>query len=128
MNLVKSMQGWEANISGLAPGNYQLRAETSAGNAFDEKQISVVDQPAEILNTQANHTLLKQLAAQTDGVFIPLKQVDSLSHLIAQKIVAKPILKAQSQNVHWWDLWGWMLTIAVCLGAEWWIRRYLGKY
>lgn len=128
MNLVKSMQGWEANISGLAPGNYQLRAETSAGNAFDEKQISVVDQPAEILNTQANHTLLKQLAAQTDGVFIPLKQVDSLSQLIAQKIVAKPILKAQSQNVHWWDLWGWMLTIAVCLGAEWWIRRYLGKY
>jgi len=50
------------------------------------------------------------------------------SAIIAQKIVAKPILKAQSQNVHWWELWGWMLTIALCFGVEWWIRRYLGKY
>jgi hypothetical protein len=59
---------------------------------------------------------------------LPLEQADSLSQLIAQKIVAKPILKAQSQNVHWWELWGWMLTIALCFGVEWWIRRYLGKY
>lgn len=128
INLVKSTQGWEANISGLTPGNYQLRAESLAGKGVDEKQISVVDQPAEVLNTQANHSLLKQLAEQTDGGFLPLNQVDSLSQLIAQKIVAKPILKAQSQNVHWWDLWGWMLIVALCLGAEWWIRRYLGKY
>ena len=128
INLVKSTQGWEANISGLTQGNYQLRAETSAGKDVDEKQIVVVDQPSETLNTQANHALLKQLATQTDGGFLPLEQADSLSQLIAQKIVAKPILKAQSQNVHWWELWGWMLTIALCFGVEWWIRRYLGKY
>jgi hypothetical protein len=43
-------------------------------------------------------------------------------------LVAKPVLKSQTQHVHWWDVWGWMLVIALLLGGEWAIRRYLGKY
>jgi hypothetical protein len=47
---------------------------------------------------------------------------------LSKTILAKPVMKSQTQNKHWWDLWGWMVLIVVFFGAEWSIRRYLGKY
>jgi len=81
-----------------------------------------------LLNTQANHNVLKRLANQTGGAFLTLNAADSLLMVLSKTIMAKPVMKSQTQNKHWWDLWGWMLLVVVFFGAEWSIRRYLGKY
>ena len=128
INLVKGNQGWVANLSGLAPGAYQLTAQTVDGKSVVERTFVVVDQPAETMNLQADHGLLQQLATQSGGQFLSLGMGDSIGTAIAQKMIAKPVMKAQSTNVHWWDSWPWMILIAVFFGIEWWIRRYLGKY
>ncbi len=128
VNLARGEQGWMASLAGLNAGRYILQAQSMGGKFKTELPFAIVDQPAEILSTQANHKLLKQLADQSSGAFLPLRNGDSLSTVLARTVLAKPVMKSQSHNVHWWDLWGWMLAIVVLLGAEWSIRRYLGKY
>ncbi|MBM3937083.1 MAG: hypothetical protein FJ333_00310 [Sphingomonadales bacterium] len=128
VNLSKEGQGWVANLVGLLPGQYQLKAQSGGGKFQAEALFTVVDQPAELLNTQANHGVLKRMADQTGGAFLTLKNGDSLASVLSKIIVAKPVMKSQTQNKHWWDMWGWMLLVVLLFGAEWSIRRFLGKY
>jgi hypothetical protein len=128
LNLVKEEQGWVANLSGMLAGKYKLSAQSNGGKNKDEAILTLVDQPSELLNTQANHNVLRQIAKQSSGAFVGLKQADSLPQILQRLLVTKPVLKSQTQHVHWWDVWGWMLVIALLLGGEWAIRRYLGKY
>ena len=128
VNLSKAGRGWEASLLGLKPGQYRLQAQSGGGKYRTETSFTIVDQPTELLNTQANHNVLKRLANQTGGAFLTLNAADSLSMVLSKTILAKPVMKSQTQNKHWWDLWGWMVLIVVFFGAEWSIRRYLGKY
>jgi len=128
VNLSKAGRGWEASLLGLKPGQYRLQAQSGGGKYRTETSFTIVDQPTELLNTQANHNVLKRLANQTGGAFLTLNAADSLLMVLSKTIMAKPVMKSQTQNKHWWDLWGWMLLVVVFFGAEWSIRRYLGKY
>lgn len=128
VNLSKSGRGWEASLLGLKHGQYRLQAQSGGGKYRTETSFTIVDQPTELLNTQANHNVLKRLANQTGGAFLTLNAADSLPMVLSKTILAKPVMKSQTQNKHWWDLWGWMVLVVVFFGVEWSIRRYLGKY
>lgn len=128
LNLTKGNQGWTADVLGLAAGKYRLVAQTANGNAQAEVQLAIVDQPSEVLNTQANHGILKQLAQQTEGGFFDLKNTNDLAKTLTQTLVVKPVMKSQTVQLHWWEFAGWLLGIVLLFGVEWAIRRYLGKY
>lgn len=128
LNLVKDENGWSCALVGFTPGEYRLKARNLAVNAQTEANFLVVDQPAETLNTQADHRLLKQISEMSKGVFLPLDGIDSLASVIAQKISTKPVLRDVVENQHWWNSLVWLLFVALMFSAEWLVRRILGNY
>jgi hypothetical protein len=96
--------------------------------AVDEKRFVVVNQPSEMLNTQANHDVLRDVANRTGGAFLTLNRIAELDELMEKKLVLKPVLTRKTENMHWWNSVIWLLAVAMMFGGEWLVRRLLGKY
>jgi hypothetical protein len=55
-------------------------------------------------------------------------EVDAFSKLLKDKVNQVPVMREEVSNEHWWDSIVWFLIIVVCFGAEWGLRRWMGKY
>jgi hypothetical protein len=128
LNLTKTSGGWTSVLPSVVEGAYLLKANCKSMKAVDEKRFVVVNQPSEMLNTQANHDVLRDVANRTGGAFLTLNRIAELNELMENKMVLKPVLTRKTENMHWWNSAIWLLAVAMMFGGEWLVRRLLGKY
>jgi hypothetical protein len=128
LNLTKTSGGWTSVLPSVVEGAYLLKANCKSMKAVDEKRFVVVNQPSELLNTQANHDVLRDVSNRTGGAFLTLNRSDELNELMEKKMVLKPVLTRKTENMHWWNSAIWLLAVAMMFGGEWLVRRLLGKY
>jgi len=128
ISLEKDKGGWRGIVTGLTEGEYQLVAEGGIDRSQAEAQIALTNQPSELMDLQANHGLLSTLASRSDGGFCRVGEVDVFSKLLKDKVNQVPVMREEVSNEHWWDSIIWFLIIVVSFGAEWGLRRWMGKY
>jgi hypothetical protein len=92
LNLTKTSGGWRSVLPSVIEGTYLLKANCKSMKAVDEKRFVVVNQPSELLNTQANHDVLRDVSNRTGGAFLTLNRSDELNELMRQS--------SASQHLH----------------------------
>ncbi len=120
--------GYSIDAGILEPGVWKWEASAVyAGKNYKEIGMFVVEEnQAEALNLQADHMLLKSLAAVTNGKMVYLNQTDRLPVLIRQ--IAPPTIHVSEEESFSsvFDLWPLMLVLFILVAAEWGIRKYNG--
>lgn len=129
-NFDKENNDYHLNIGNLSAGNYQYNAETkfNGKNWIATGQFSVVSQDIESMHTTADFGMLHQLAKNYRGEFIYANQLNTLADKIKQNPTMKTIIRAQVTSdplINWKSI---CILIAICLAAEWFIRKYSGNY
>ncbi|MSP57884.1 MAG: hypothetical protein EXR17_03385 [Flavobacteriaceae bacterium] len=127
--LQQSLGGWKASIGQIAAGEYNLIASASVlGNSKSEAQFSVVDQPLETMDLQANHHSLQSISEKSNGGFVLAKNPAMIDTLLKEKLRTQSLMRMDIQTRHWYDSIVWFLGIPLLFAGEWFIRRYLGKW
>ena len=110
----------------LAPGTYTVRLEATGfpaeALAF-ETAVQVVAPPSpEQREITRNDALLRQIAEQTGGHYVPEEQVEEMWERIALESTGRVV---ETETELWQS--GWWLAVAMgLLGAEWWLRKKAG--
>lgn len=120
---------YHGTVDGLLPGSYHLRPrgewiDKSLPNAA--KTSAVINVSAsdsiEMLNTQCDRALLKQIAITTGGQVIPptamseVLQLTELSPEVSERVEREPL----------WNRWRYLFLVFGCLTSEWVIRKRIG--
>ncbi|MDB5257051.1 MAG: hypothetical protein JWM14_1746, partial [Chitinophagaceae bacterium] len=123
----KGSQGY--SIAGLKPGVYQYTAlgELNGKKEQYSGEFLVIEELSELMESTANHHLLRELSAQTKGKFYPSSQINQLTQdLTAQDF--PDVLHASESLLHWIQL-TWILWLLIILASiEWALRKYKGIY
>lgn len=116
-------------ISNLPAGVYSYSASSSilGKNEISNGQFVITETDLEALNPTADFGILKTLAADNNGVFLPASKNKELLNLINQKgLTSKAISREELKdliNIKW------LLFLILLLAAlEWGFRKYLGSY
>lgn len=114
----------------LKPGKYTWTASTSYnGKKHSKNGIFVVeDIEIESLETSANHGILQQISANSNGKFYNLANYAQLLNDISKR---EDIAEMSYEESAFNDLldYVWLLIlICLLLGAEWFIKRWNGGY
>ncbi|WP_333600890.1 hypothetical protein [Flavobacterium sp.] len=125
-DLLRATNAFQANLDGLAAGNYTFTVKELNSNSAYSSSFEVLDFDIEKQFVNPDWNKLNQLATQTQGkAFLP-NQVDSLiKQLLADesyKAVQKTIVK-KSPLIDW--IW-LLILIALSLTTEWFVRKYNG--
>ena len=128
--LDRTEHGYKLDIGQLNSGSYNYTARvkyqgkelTSTGN-FNVRVIG-----KEMFDLVADFGLLRQLSAQSGGLPLYENQLDQLVDKIKSNEAIKRIISTNKKtdpliNLKW--IFG---LLALLLAAEWFIRRYMGKY
>ena len=120
---------YRGSMEGLLPGSYHLlpRGEWIEQNLTGASEPSAVinvsaSESIEMLNTQCDRALLKQIAVATGGQVIPptamseVLQLTELSPEVNERIEREPL----------WNRWRYLFVVFGCLAMEWVIRKRLG--
>ncbi len=126
----KNTSDYFLNLGKLKPGKYNW---TSASNFESKKTIKqgvfvVEDVSIESLYSHANHSLLRQLATETNGGFYTMGNPNRLFDDIDKRM---DIVSIQYEESNFNDLidWKWIFVLAfLLLTTEWFLRRYWGSY
>ena len=81
----------------------------------------------EYLNLTADHRMLRNLSAKTNGTFVHFSELENLQEAIAEKDF-KPIMKSEEDTLSLLGSFWYFLTIFLLFSAEWMLRRYWGGY
>jgi hypothetical protein len=106
-------------------GNYRIHASGAQGvSGLGEDSTEIFAQAllAEFENPQLNEALLKELAAKTGGVYLPIAQAESLPEKI--KDVQERVFAVQER-----ELWAHPIVLILTvgfLGTEWFLRKRRG--
>lgn len=120
---------YRGTVEGLTPGSYRLqpRGESIAQIIADSAEASVLinvsaSQSIEMLNTQCDRALLKQIAVITGGQVIPptamseVLELTELSPEVSERVERQPL----------WNRWRYLFIVFGCLAVEWVFRKQLG--
>ena len=123
----KGNQGY--SIVGLKPGVYQFTASGELNGKKEQYngEFLVIEELSELIESTANHQLLRELSAQTKGKFYQPSQINQLSaELTSQEF--PDVLHASESLLHWIQL-TWILWLLIILASiEWALRKYKGIY
>lgn len=112
------------------PGDYRYIAEVSAGmeQFRAEGGFTVSPLQLESINLEANHELLRQLAGENNGRVFHQNDSDQLTNLLNQESDFKPIIHSTLRTNLVLNLFWICLSLMLLLFAEWFLRRYFGRY
>ena len=118
------------NAGHLPLGDYSFTAEVSIGNeTFTETgSFTVVPVNVENVITQANHTLLYQLATLSGGKFYQPSQANDLVNELEQTSKLKATTYFQEMVNQLINLRWLFLVLLLLLSTEWFLRKYWGIY
>lgn len=114
----------------LKVGKYQWKAFCeSNGKKYSKSGAFVVeDVQLENLDSRANHTILNQIAENSNGKFYSIKNSDQLIKDIENR---KDIVEMSYREASFNELvdYKWMFFLLVLIfGLEWFLRRWFGAY
>ncbi len=118
------------NPGRLPAGIYAYTAQAQkAGINHQKKGNFVVRQdPAEYHKLKADHSLLKQMSAQSDGKFHLPIDMNQIENEIEQHQKMKPKSRTFTDYAAWIN-WKWLaICIILLLGMEWFVRKWYGVY
>lgn len=126
----KTSVDYNLSLGRLKPGKYNWTASATLNGKVSKKSgvFVVEDISIEILSTNADHQLLKQISKETNGEFYALNQCQKLINDLEKR---KDIVNIQYEESNFDDLidWKWLfIFIILLLGTEWFLRRYWGTY
>jgi hypothetical protein len=123
----KGNQGY--SIAGLKPGVYQFTAtgELNGKKELYSGEFLVIEELSELMESTANHQLLRELSAQTKGKFYKSSQINQLTgDLSAQNF--PDVLHASESLFHWIQLTFILWILIILASIEWALRKYKGIY
>ncbi len=125
-DLLRTTNAFQANLDGLAAGNYKFTVKELNSNSAYSSSFEVLDFDIEKQFVNPDWNKLNQLATQTQGkAFLP-GQVDALVKQLLEDESYKAIQKTIVKKSPLID-WIWLLVLlALSLAAEWFIRKYNG--
>ena len=125
-DLLRTTNAFQANLDGLAAGNYKFTVKELNSNSFYSSSFEVLDFDIEKQFVNPDWNKLNQLATQTQGkAFLP-SQVDALVKQLLEDESYKAIQKTIVKKSPLID-WIWLLVLlALFLASEWFIRKYNG--
>jgi len=121
---------YSLNAGRLPVGEYRYQANTTLGNERFSANGKFVVAPLNLESavTKANHTLLKTLSAQTDGLAVEKDEIDDLIAHLNTRDDIKPISHLREKFTDLTSLY-WLLTLLILLlSAEWFVRKREGGY
>jgi hypothetical protein len=123
----KGNQGY--SIAGLKPGVYQYTAlgELNGKKEQYSGEFLVTEELGELMESTANHQLLRELSAQTKGKFYQSSQI----HQLTQDLMAQDfpdVLHASESLLHWIQLTLILWLLIILASIEWALRKYKGIY
>ena len=114
----------------LKAGSYSWKASTVFNGKKHQKQgtFIVENQLIEQLDTKANHLLLRQIAANSNGKFFRLKNAEALIPTIeARQDIAS--VSFEQKTTHNLLDYIWILCVILgLLGTEWFLKKWFGGY
>jgi hypothetical protein len=130
-NFSRSGTGYRLNAGILPPGNYRYEAFTERGGQrlSDQGSFAVTSFDLESARLRADHELLYTLSDRTGGTLVYPSNVDEISRaLLSDDTAPKPVsynteVFTSLLNFRWI-----FFVLLVLLSAEWFMRKYLGKY
>jgi len=125
-DLLRNSNAFQANLDGLAAGNYKFTVKELNSNSSYSSGFEVLDFDIEKQFVNPDWNKLNQLATQTQGKAYLPNQVDTLIKKLSEDESYKAIQKTIVKKSPLVD-WIWLLVLlALSLAAEWFIRKYNG--
>lgn len=116
------------SLNNLSKGLYSFEATAKkGGRIIDTKkgEFSVSSTNSELIDTKRNELLLRQIAASTNGTYLPFNKSDSLLTILNDKDLLDSKQKTVSTSGFPYQNLYWFLLVIVLLTAEWLYRKYL---
>lgn len=116
-------------ISNLPEGIYQYQASIDLDGArvSSTGEFTVRSLQIETLNLTANHQLLRDLAANSGGVFFSREEVSEMAVQLQTQEAKGKIYTSEAYlpiiNIKWL-----FFVLLLLISAEWGIRKYMGSY
>lgn len=123
----ESEQAFMANFEAFFAGEYQVQAVAKVDNqtvGADQYTVKVVQPVLEFANTDPDRELLRALATASGGKYLDGNDLDDLSRIIdlePREVTVQPNAERDAKPA--WDRWWLLLTFAVLMSCEWFIRR-----
>lgn len=116
-------------LSTLPPGvyTYEASATVQGKQEVSAGQFVVSDTDLETQNTTADFSLLRTLARENNGDFVPANQIIELRHSLEKKGLINRVVAQEDLK----DLINlrWLLALILALATvEWVLRKYFGSY
>ncbi len=121
---------YKANAGSLAAGNYHFTALTKI-NGKDlnlSGEFIVKENNAEYQQTTANYKLMNQIASTSGGRMFFSNNFQALPDTLAGRDDLKPISFQETENKSLINLKSLFFVILILLSAEWFFRKYFGRY
>ena len=126
LDFLKTDTNFQVNLNGISAGSYKLIVKEKNSNATYVSKIEIVDFDIEKQFVNPDFRKLKQLADATTGSVYLSSQVDMAIDQLLKDTSFQSIEKEKTKKGSLID-WVWLLIIAaLCLSAEWLLRKYYG--
>ena len=120
--------GYQAQLGKLNPGRYEWEVETEFKNKTERKSgvFIVEDIDQERAESVANHSVLKQLSAQSNGGFYKLPESDEFIEDLAQRAEIESVSFSEESSFKLIDYTWYLILCVLFLSGEWFIKRLYG--
>jgi hypothetical protein len=127
---VPGSNGYQLELGLLEPGSYRYQAQANNGaqKLTQAGSFIVENVQLEMMNTWANHDVLKSLAKETKGTFFTANGLDSLEIKLRQQQNFVSVAFDESNREEWIDWWPILVVIVLSFATEWFIRKWQGGY
>lgn len=122
---------YSLRIPNLAPGSYQWTAEGNKNGkriGSDAGAFSVGRSDIEFVNVRADAPMLRSMAAQSSGTFLPVREIGKLPELLRDSSGMVSISSFQDSRIPLLDMWWICVLLILMLGSEWAVRRWFNTW
>lgn len=122
----KTTASYFVNLSDLTAGNYAFEVQVMGTNFKHQGSFEVLPHDVEQHFVNPNVGALKVLAQQTKGAVYYPNQIEELIKFLCDADIKTPVQKLEVKKT---PLIEWQLLLCLlilCLGTEWFIRKYQG--
>lgn len=125
-DLLKSGEGFEAKLDGLAAGSYDFWVRELRSKSVYKGHFEVIAFEAEAQFVNPDVERLEQLARQSGTQVRLPAQTDALIASLLENPAYQPVQKAYSSKRPLIDFVWLLIMVAGCFAAEWLLRKYNG--
>jgi hypothetical protein len=123
----KNAQAYQLNAGLLTPGIYKYKAEVEGISGLKKQGSFQIKQVlAEQSVSGANHTELKKLADESNGIFLPYNQIADFPALLKKQNPSKQVIVETTLVQELISFKFLLFTLFILATIEWFIRKWNG--